>query len=239
MSLSAAALRAADALIDPARLNESLTEVRSEPFPFLVAHSQLPADAAPALDRDFPAYASAGFFPYQEQDCGPSIVAVIDAMTSPAYARELGARLGVPDLDKYPVLVTICRSLNKRHGTIHTDSRSKVASALLYLSPEWPHGSAGSLRFLNRIDSIDDLAAPEVLPVYGALVAFKRTDNSFHGHLPFEGERRVIQFAWLTSQEEKDRKTKRGSFSRLLKKLLGRLDSLWGSGRGRDAAHPD
>ena len=226
-------------LIDVARLDDPRTEIHEQPFPFLIAEGQLPTDAAADLDRDFPRYDSAGFFPYTPEDCGPSINAVVEAMTSPGYARALGDKLDVEGLDRYPVLVTICQSLNKRHGTIHTDSRSKVASALLYLSPDWPHGSAGSLRFLNRIDSIDDLAAPEVLPVYGALVAFKRADNSFHGHLPFEGERRVIQFAWLTSEEEKLRKTQRGKFSRWLKKLVGKLDSRWGSGRARDASHRD
>lgn len=226
-------------LIDIGRLDRADTAVYSEPFPFLIAHAQLPDAAAAGLDADFPKYASAGFFPYQTQDCGPSMVAVIEALTSPDYARALGGKLGIANLDQYPVLVTICRSLNKRHGTIHTDSRSKVASALLYLSPEWPHGSAGTLRFLKRIDSIDELAAPEVLPVYGNLIAFKRTDNSFHGHLPFEGERRVIQIAWLTSEEEKQRKTRRGKFSRLLKKIMGVLDRWWGGGRARDASHPD
>jgi hypothetical protein len=226
-------------LVDVARLDDPRTTVHEQPFPFLITEGQLPPEAAAGLDQDFPRYDSAGFFPYTPEDCGPSINAVVEAMTSPEYARALGDRLGVEGLDRYPVLVTICQSLNKRHGTIHTDSRSKVASALLYLSPDWPHGSAGSLRFLNRIDSIDDLAAPEVLPVYGALVAFKRTDNSFHGHLPFEGERRVIQFAWLTSEEEKLRKMQRGKFSRWLKKLVGKLDGRWGSGRARDASHPD
>ncbi|MEO8160206.1 MAG: 2OG-Fe(II) oxygenase [Arenimonas sp.] len=226
-------------LIDAARLESVLSDARAEPFPFLVAHGQLPLAAAAELERDFPRYEAAGFFPYDAAECGPSMVACIEALTAPGYARALGARLGVPDLERYPPLVTICRHLNRRHGTIHTDSRSKVASALLYLTPEWPHGSAGALRFLKRIDSIDDLAAAEVPPVYGTLVAFKRTDNSFHGHLPFEGERRVIQVAWLTSLEEKERKTRRGRFSRLMKKLFGKLDGRWGAGRDRDAAHPD
>ncbi|MBS0302906.1 MAG: 2OG-Fe(II) oxygenase, partial [Proteobacteria bacterium] len=66
----------------------------------------------------------------------------------------------------------------------------------------------------------------------------KRADNSFHGHLPYEGERRVIQVAWLTSEEEKLRKTQRGKFSRLFKKLLGGLDRRFGARRGRNAAHP-
>lgn len=227
------------ALIDAARLDAGGVELHAEPFPFLVARGQLPPAAADVLERDFPRYEGAGFFPFQPEECGPALVACIEALTAPEFARALGARLGIEALDGYPALVTICRYLNKRHGTIHTDSRSKVASALLYLTPEWRHGSAGALRFLRRIDSIDDLAAPEVPPVYGTLVAFRRTDNSFHGHLPFEGERRVIQVAWLTSLEEKERKTRRGRFSRLLKKLFGRLDGRWGAGRGRDAAHRD
>jgi hypothetical protein len=127
--------------------------------------------------------------------------------------------------------------LNKRHGTIHADSRSKVATALLYLNTQWPDTSDGCLRFLNRIDNIDDLAAPELKPLYGEFAVFKRCDNSFHGHLPYEGERRVIQVAWLTSEEEKLRKTKRGKFSRAFKKLFGVLDRKLGAGRDRNAAH--
>ena len=224
-------------LIDPARLDHA--EVHALPFHFLVAHGQLPADAAGALAADFPRYPSAGFFPYRREDCGPSIVAVVEALTSPAFAQALGARIALPGLENYPALVTICRSLNLRHGTIHTDSRSKIATALLYLCADWPNGSAGALRFLSRIDSIDALVAPEIPPLYGTIAAFKRADNSFHGHLPFEGERPVIQVAWLSSQEELERKTRRGGFTRWLKKLLGSLDAKWGAGRSRDAAHRD
>jgi len=225
-------------LFDPARLDRTDTQVRSEPFRFLIASDQLPADAAEALREDFPKYASAGFFPYDAADCGPGINRLVADLTDPAVATAVGARLGIDNLGQYPTLVTLCRSLNKRHGTIHTDSRSKVATALLYLNPSWPDTSDGCLRFLKRIDAIDDLAAPEIKPLYGNFVVFKRADNSFHGHLPYEGERRVIQVAWLTSEEEKLRKTQRGKFSRLFKKLLGGLDRRFGARRDRNAAHP-
>nr|WP_062537626.1 2OG-Fe(II) oxygenase [Mizugakiibacter sediminis] len=229
------------ALLDPARLDrpDSNTLVVREPFPFMVAHGQLPETARADLDRDFPRYSGAGFFPYEPKDCGPSIRALVDALTSPGFAGAVGARLGIDDLGRYPTLVTICRSLNKRHGTIHTDSRSKIATALLYLNERWPDTSDGCLRFLRRIDSIDDLVAPEIKPLYGEFAVFKRTDNSFHGHLPYEGERRVIQVAWLTSEEEKLRKTRRGRFSRFFKKLLGGIDRKYGAGRERDAVHMD
>jgi hypothetical protein len=43
--------------------------------------------------------------------------------------------------------------------------------------------------------------AAEAPAAGGALVAFLRSDHSWHGHLPFVGERRVIQFNWVTDNE--------------------------------------
>ena len=227
------------ALFDPAHLDRADTVVRSEPFRFLVAREQLPADAADELQRDFPKYAGAGFFPYEEKDCGASVNRLIAELTDPAVASAVGIRLGVDNLGQYPTLVTLCRALNKRHGTIHTDSKSKVATALLYLNDSWPDTSDGCFRLLKRIDNIDDLVAPEIRPLYGNLVVFKRAENSFHGHLPYAGERRVIQVAWLTSIDEKLRKTQRGKLSRLFKKLFGSIDRQLGAGRDKNAAHRD
>ncbi len=226
-------------LLDPARLERPDTLLREQPFPFMIAHGQLPAEARADLDRDFPRYGEAGFFPYDDADCGPAMQSLVGQLTTREFADAIGRRLGIDNLGQYPVLVTLCRSLNRRHGTIHTDSASKVATALLYLNMQWPDTSDGCLRFLNTIDDIDDLAAPELKPLYGELAVFKRCDNSFHGHLPFEGERRVIQVAWLVSEEARARKTKRGRFSRAFKKLFGGLDRKVGAGRDRSAAHRD
>ncbi|HEY0232085.1 MAG TPA: 2OG-Fe(II) oxygenase [Dokdonella sp.] len=226
-------------LLDARRLERADTVVRQQPFAFLIAREQLPDSARSELARDFPRYPSAGFFPYEAKDCGPSINRLIDDLTSREFADAVGRRLGVPDLGHYPSLVTLCRLLNKRHGTIHTDSRSKVVTALVYLNETWPDTSEGCFRFLNRIDDIDDIAAPEIRPLYGRFVAFRRAENSFHGHLPHEGERRVIQIAWLTCEDEKLRKTQRGKLSRLFKKLFGGLDRKLGAGRDRNAAHRD
>lgn len=226
-------------LLDLACLDRATAVIHSEPFARLVAPGILNDAARPFLKADFPNYASAGFFPHHAEECGPAINALVAALEGPAFADAIGAKLGIEQLAQYPVLVTLCRSLNRRHGTIHTDSRSKVATALVYLNESWPadeHG--GCLRFLQRIDSIDDVLEPELKPLYGNLAAFRRADNSFHGHLPYEGERRVIQIAWLTSEEEKRRKTQRGGFSRAIKKLFGALDRKLGAGRARDAAHP-
>lgn len=46
---------------------------------------------------------------------------------------------------------------------------------------------------LRSANNIDDVAL-EVSPCGGTPIAFGRPDHSWHGHLPSDGERRVIQF---------------------------------------------
>jgi hypothetical protein len=215
------------------------TRHTSEPFPYVIATAMVDEHAAAALRKAFPMSEQAGFIPYDRSTCGPEFSQLVEEVTSPAFADAIGDRLGVARMSEMPVLVTICSRLNKRHGTIHTDSKSKVASALLYLNDDWVPGSAGSLRLLARDDDIESLLTPEIPPIYGTLVAFRRTDKSFHGHLPFEGERRVIQFAWLTDREALERKTRRGRMQRLFKSVFGPFDRWLGARRGVNKAHRD
>jgi 2-oxoglutarate-Fe(II)-dependent oxygenase superfamily protein len=224
-------------LLDPLRLDRADVLVASAPFAFLVAPSQLPEGERDTLLHDFPRYGSAGFFPYRVEDCGPSVRKLVEELSGEEMAAAIGQRLGIAGLAGLPVIVTVSDSIHRRHGTIHTDSKSKVATALLYLNESWPETSAGCLRFLARGDDITTLAAPEIQPLYGTLVAFRRAENSWHGHLPFEGERRVIQVAWLASAADVDRKNRRGRFSRLVKKIAGALDRHWGARRDDNAGH--
>ncbi len=213
------------------------TVVREAPFPLLIAQGVLDRAAEEALAEDFPRYRGAGFFPHDEADCGSTLNTLVHELTAAAFADRIGGLLGIQRLSQYPVLVTICRALNLRHGTIHLDSQSKVASALVYLNPRWTPSHAGCLRFLASGNDIEALVAPEIKPVYGAFTAFRRTGNSFHGHLPYAGERRVIQVAWLSDAAAVRRKTRRGRFSRAVKWLSGRTDGWLGRGRKGGAAH--
>jgi hypothetical protein len=57
----------------------------------------------------------------------------------------------------------------------------------------------------------------------GTLLAFRRSNNSWHGHKPFAGPRRVIQFNWVTSEAVVRREQNRHRFSAWMKKLRGAL----------------
>ena len=208
--------------LDAARLQHADALVRAEPFPIVIASGLLEPARANAYAADFPKYSGAGFFPYADADCGPSIRALVAELSGPEFAQRIGVALGEPDLGRRPTLITLSRSLQPRHGSIHTDSESKVVTALLYLNESWPQTSGGCLRFLANEREFDAVVVPELRPLYGNLAAFRRRDNSFHGHLPYDGERRVIQVAWLVSEDAKQRKTKRGRLSRFVKWLLRR-----------------
>jgi hypothetical protein len=51
------------------------------------------------------------------------------------------------------------------------------------------------------------------------LLAFRRADNSWHGHKRFTGRRRAIQLNWVTSQAVVDVEQNRHGFSTRLKKI--------------------
>lgn len=196
--------------------------VTHDPFPYTVVKQSLADALKPTVAADFPKYDRSGFFPYVPSECGSSIQHLVDDIRSPAFADALGNALGVDRLSQYPTIVTIRNLSKETDGRIHNDSKSKIVTALLYLNDSWPDTSGGCFRFLSSEESFDHQVGEEVKPLYGTFTAFRRTENSWHGHLPYAGERRVIQCAWLTSTEELDRKLKRGRFQRFLKKLFTR-----------------
>src|ERR1700722_5927828 len=63
----------------------------------------------------------------------------------------------------------------------------------------------------------------EVPPTEGTLLAFKRADNSWHGHKSFAGERRVIQFNWVTSEGDRRMAMLRHHVSAPLKRLFAAM----------------
>ena len=79
---------------------------------------------------------------------------------------------------------------------------------------------------------MDDFAA-EVPPDNGTLLVFKRSDNSWHGHHPFEGPRRSLQMNWMTSEGSKGWHKVRHTLSAAVKKLVAGLSAfpVWLHGR--------
>ena len=114
-------------------------------------------------------------------------------------------------------MVTVRGRSDGKDGRIHTDSATKIITLLLYLNPGWERPD-GRLRLLRGADDLDDYA-PEVAPLAGTMVAFRRSDRSFHGHRPHVGERRMLQLNWVTEPAVVRRELSRHRWSARLKAL--------------------
>ncbi|RDJ20440.1 2OG-Fe(II) oxygenase [Bosea caraganae] len=198
----------------------SIRAARTErqPYNYMVADHVIQPDVVEALRDDFPNIRETGFFPEQDVTAKGSFAALLNEMKSREVSEIVSGKLDI-DLVEKPKMITIRKLSAAKDGRIHTDSESKIATLLVYLNDSWQASSAGRLRVLRNGQDFDDMAE-EISPVVGSLFAFRRADNSWHGHTSFVGERRVVQMTWLRSQADVDRKKSRGSLSHMFKKVF-------------------
>lgn len=184
------------------------------PYDHIIVDDFVPP--APALASDFPVIKTTGSFPLSEISYGPAFAGLIDELNGPEVEQGIADRFGV-DLSPYARVITVRGRVGGHDGGVHTDAKWKIISVLLYLNPEWKN-QGGRLRLLRDADV--NHAAVEIVPKWGTLLAFRRSDRSWHGHLPAEGERRVVQINWVTSQQMADKELRRHRRSAWLKRLL-------------------
>ena len=199
--------------------------LRKAPFDFVVAPRFVEPEEAAGVRADFPKIEQSGLFPLSALSYGPRFAAMVDELHSPATAAAFSELFGI-DLTGLPLMVTVRGHCGAKDGRIHTDSLTKVVSALLYFNDDW-NNTGGRLRLLNSPDLED--YAEEVPPDDGTLIAFVRSDRSFHGHLPHQGQRRCLQFNWMTDQATMEHELGRHRWSARSKKLRHAIGSLLGS----------
>ncbi|HLK23270.1 MAG TPA: 2OG-Fe(II) oxygenase [Caulobacteraceae bacterium] len=170
--------------------------LRREPFDYLVLEGFVRGDAREAISADYPLIAKPGSFALADLSVKGAVAALIEEMRGEPFRRAVEAKFGVA-LAERATTFTLRGMCGEKDGFIHTDSKSKIITILLYLNDIWaPDG--GRLRLLRSRD-LEDFAA-EAPPDFGSLVAFRRSDRSWHGHKPFVGPRRVLQMNWVTSE---------------------------------------
>ena len=190
------------------------------PFEYLVLPGFLRPEAAAAINRDYPVIDSPGSFPVEELHYGPAFAGLIATLQGPEFRAAFEEKFNL-DLTGRPTMLTVRGRCGTRDGNIHTDAVTKIITVLIYMNPAWEN-SGGCLRLLRSADNLDDMIM-EVPPVEGTLLAFKRADNSWHGHKPFAGERRVIQFNWVTSEGDRRMAMLRHHVSAPFKRLIAAM----------------
>ncbi|MBV8375890.1 MAG: 2OG-Fe(II) oxygenase [Verrucomicrobia bacterium] len=188
-----------------------------EPFEYLVVPGIVKPQARDGINEDYPKVNKPGSFPLSEVKFGPKFKELIDDLNSPEFRAAVERKFSI-DLTERPTMITVRGRCSQKDGKIHTDAKTKIITVLLYLNSKWEN-DGGRLRLLRSDDNLDDFVL-ELAPTAGTLLAFKRSDNSWHGHKPFVGERRVIQLNWVTDEEVVRREQSRHRFSATMKKIF-------------------
>ncbi|MGB6536959.1 MAG: 2OG-Fe(II) oxygenase [Xanthobacteraceae bacterium] len=192
------------------------TPLVGDPFPHLVVPGFVSDAGLSAVNADYPDISSSGSFPSDQVAFGPAFQTLLDELESDEF-RETFEQKFTLDLSGKPTITTVRGRCDAADGKIHTDSKTKIITVLIYMNEYWDN-AAGRLRLLRSAHDLNDIIV-EVPPVAGTLLAFKRSDNSWHGHESFSGERRVIQFNWLTSAGNRQIAMLRHQASAVLKRM--------------------
>jgi SM-20-related protein len=169
-------------------------QLHTDPFDFLVAPGFLNSEVLAQVNADYPAIDTAANHALENLQYGPAFRALMAELQDQAFATVLGKQFDM-ELASLPTTVTVRKFCERTDGNIHTDHKSKVITVLVYFNEQWEHED-GQLRMLRSKDDIENYAA-QVPPLGGTMLAFRRTDHSWHGHTQFVGERRMVQVNYL------------------------------------------
>lgn len=192
------------------------TPLATDPFDHVIVPGFVRQETCAALAADFPAIDRPGSFPLSELSYGPAFRALVEALQGPAMTATMAEKFSLA-LGEHPTMVTVRGRTQAKDGRIHTDSRSKLLTVLLYLNDSWDSPD-GRLRLLRNADSLADPAV-EIPPDAGTLLAFRNGPESWHGHTSFAGQRRAIQLNWVTDQAVVRREQFRHTVSARIKRL--------------------
>lgn len=189
--------------------------VNTTPFPFFKVERSIRAEVLDKIIGDFPDISDGGSFNVDDVAVSTDFKAFLDSIDSPEFRQIICQKFDVAVMD-LPMMMTLRGYSRQKDGRIHTDSKTKLVTILIYLNESWD-AQTGRLRILNSANDMEDFQ-DEIIPGPGSLVAFRVTDNCWHGYPSYEGTRRSIQINFLTSEAA-------GNKHRFFHKLSAKLKS--------------
>ena len=194
----------------------SKAPVNKDFFPFFhVENIFLDQIDSASIIKDFPDINDGGSFHVDAIPSGESIRKLIEELESEEFKRILETKFKI-DLNEAKVVTTLRGLSRKKDGKIHTDSKTKILTVLLYLNLNWPE-NRGNLRLLKGNNNLDKYIV-EIPCTFGSLVSFQVTDKCWHGFKPYEGKRLSIQLNYIYPEAL--------SFHNLRHKLSSSLKSI-------------
>lgn len=206
---------AEDMLLDRAAFASA--PLQRTPFDYLVVPGFVPPAVAVAAAACFPVSDLPGVLPAPPYPPDDAFGRLLTALRQPQVTRAFAKKFDLP-LSTDTLMITLRARTRPVDGQIHTDSATKRVTALIYLNDDWD-APGGRLRLLRGPHDIEDMIA-EVPPLAGTLLTFRRSENSWHGHKPFDGVRKAIMLNWMVDAATARRELRRHAVSAGLKRLF-------------------
>lgn len=192
------------------------TPLECDPYDHIVVERFIRPETFAAVSLDFPSVPGPGSHPPSELEIRGAFKGLMDELLGDPFRQALERKFAI-SLEGRPTMYTVRGYVREKDGQIHTDTKTKIITLLLYMNEGW-ESDGGRLRILRSGTNLEDYAS-EVPPYGGTLLIFRRSDTSWHGHKPHSGPRRAIQLNWVTSQDVVDQEQGRHRFSTRMKKL--------------------
>jgi SM-20-related protein len=171
------------------------TPLIDKPYKHLIINNFIHTEFLDATIESFPYIPTRGSLPLSALQYNKKFALLIADLYSDELKRLTAEKFGL-DLKNASKMLTLRGYTGSDDGKIHIDSKGKLITFLLYMNKEWPDENKGSLRILHNKNDIEHFAA-NIPPKAGTLVVFECTDHAWHGHTPFIGPRKSMQFNYV------------------------------------------
>lgn len=206
-------------LLDTASLDlDSLraAALRHDPYDYVVVPNFIRHTAFEEIVANYPEIGRTGSYPPSMLRYGGRFASFLAELEGPGFRHAIEEKFSL-SLDGRPTMITVRGRTGDGDGYIHTDTASKIITVLIYFNRGW-EADGGRLRILRGPNDLGNYAE-EVSPYGGTLLAFRRSETSWHGHEKFDGQRRAIQLNWVTDMSVVNRELARHRVSAFFKKL--------------------
>ncbi len=192
-------------------------QLRADPFPYTVIDDAIAKENLADVIKDFPDIRHPGSIPISTVSYGEAFAALLAQLNGEALRQLIAEKFAV-DLSDKPIMTTVRGVMRSKDGRIHTDSKTKVITILIYFNEDWQEGD-GRLRILRNGHDIENFVE-EIPPKFGTMLIFKVTDNCWHGHKPVVGKRLSLQMNYVVNETAKNKHQFFHNLSAKLKNLF-------------------
>ena len=202
-------------LVDLAAFDRA--RLMAEPYPTVTVPGFVLPDALRSINRDYPSIEGPTSRDVHQIAAGPAFRDLVGYLESDDFCQRVSDKFKM-DLAANSRMTTVRKYAEWSDGQIHTESKTKVVTVLIYFNEYWA-APGGRLRVLRSPTDMEDYAA-EIVPTNGTLFAFRRCDWSWHGFPPCSGERRSLQMHYVAPKRAQRGYLPKGSIRKRLRSFI-------------------